>query len=110
MKKLSLLLLLVVGLMVIALLVWFYSSQPVIPDQVTASNRPPTWTNDVASELVIVQLDPAITNQYSFVLEPFGRVSFAQIGEIQTIGSTQLRLISATGSSAQVLVTTKSDE
>lgn len=110
MKKLSFLLLLVVGLTVIGLLAWFYPSQPTTPDQVTAINRPPTWTNNVANELVIVQLDPTTTDQYGVVLEPFGRVNFSQIGETQTIGSTQLQLISVTNSSAQVLVAAKSDE
>lgn len=110
MKKLSLLILVVVGLMVIALLVWFYSSQPVIPDQVTTSNRPPTWTNDVTNELVVVQLNPTGTNQYSVDVDTFGTVIFNQVGETQTINQRQLKLVSVTETTAQVLISTKSGE
>lgn len=104
MKKIGILVLLVVGLSMIVGLIWLYESNQTTPLTNTNTNRPPTWTSDVANELVIVQLDPADPEHYSFDLEPFGRLTFAEIGETQTIDNRQLRLVSVTSSSGQVLV------
>ncbi|EKD79305.1 MAG: hypothetical protein ACD_41C00105G0002 [uncultured bacterium] len=108
MKKLSLIILIVVGLITIGLFILFYRYQPVVvPAEI---NPTPTWTTAVANEVVIVQLDTASPDGYSFTLEPFGRLVFARVGEIQTSADQQIQLVSVTSTSAQVLVSTKSAE
>lgn len=102
MKKLSLIVLVLVGVSLIAGLAWLYYHQPVTTTAIV--NRPATWTSDVTNELVIVRLNPTDTGQYSVDLETFGTVTFNAIGETQIVNQQQLKLVSATESTAQVLV------
>lgn len=104
MKKLSLIVLVLVGVSLIAGLAWLYDHQPVTTTAIV--NQPATWTSDVTNELVIVQLNPTDTGQYSVDLETFGTVTFNAIGETQLVNQQQLKLVSATESTAQVLVST----
>ncbi|MBI4406891.1 MAG: hypothetical protein HY565_00130 [Candidatus Kerfeldbacteria bacterium] len=102
MKKLSLIVLVLVGVSLIAGLVWLYYHQPAATNETV--NRPTTWTSDATNELVIVQLNPTDSDQYSVDLEEFGTVTFNAIGETQIVNQQQLKLVSATASTAQVLV------
>ena len=102
MKKLSLIVLVLVGVSLIAGLAWLYYHQPITTTEIV--NRPATWTSDITNELVIVQLNPTDTGQYSVDLETFGTVTFNAIGETQIVNQQQLKLVSATESTAQVLV------
>ncbi|EKD79314.1 MAG: hypothetical protein ACD_41C00102G0003 [uncultured bacterium] len=105
MKRLSIILLLAVGLMSIAALYWLVRNQPTT--DTTDTNRPPTWTSDVENEIVIVPLDSATAGRYQVTLEPFGVLSFAAVGEMQTVAEHQVQLVSVTTVSAQVLVSPK---
>lgn len=102
MKKLSLIVLVLVGVSLIAGLAWLYYHQPTTIDP--TMNRPITWTSDITNELVIVQLNLTDDGQYSVDLETFGTVTFNAIGETQIVNQQQLKLVSATESTAQVLV------
>lgn len=102
MKKLSFIVLVIVGVSLIAVMAWLYYQQPTSID--SSVNRPVTWTSDITNELVIVQLNPTDSGQYSVEINPFGTVTFNVIGETQTVNQQQLKLISATETTAQVLV------
>lgn len=102
MKKLSFIVLVIVGVSLITAMAWLYYHQPTTIDPTV--NRPVTWTSDITNELVIVQLNLTDDGQYSVDVEPFGTVTFKQVGEIQTINTQQLKLVSVTETTAQVLV------
>lgn len=108
MKKLSMIILFIVGLAVIAGLVWLTTLRP--DTETDVINRPATWTTTVDNELVIVELDNAGSQPYLLTLAPFGQVTFAAVGEVQTIAEYQLTLVSATTTTAQVLVSPKRAE
>lgn len=97
MKKLGLVMLLVVGGLMIATLVWLQ------PDQAGTPNA-------LANKLIIVALDTTVPDAYRVTIEPFGVVTFQAVGETQTINQQQLRLLNVTSTTAQVFVSNVSAE